>query len=81
MPGTGDPAVSQGDESESDIDLEWSGAIAPGANIYFVYTGNSTKRGVLRLDRTPLDEQIGNIISLSYGSCETDSVRPSVYDV
>ena len=42
VPGTGTNTVSSGDESESDLDLEWSGAIAPGANIVFVYVGSSS---------------------------------------
>ena len=38
----GTSTVYTGDELESDLDLEYSGAIAPGANIYFVYVGNDT---------------------------------------
>lgn len=71
VPGTGSPAASQGDESESDLDLEWSGAIAPGAQIFFVYTGNSlNSSGVFDSLQYAIDEKIANIISISYGACE-----------
>ena len=72
VPGTGDPAVVTGDESESDLDLEWSGAIATGANIVFVYTGNSSNNGgVFDSMSYAVDEDIAPIISVSYGACET----------
>jgi len=73
MPGTGDSQVAaNGDEGESDIDLEWSGAMAPGANIYFVYTGSNTTFGVYDSVQYAVDELIAPIISLSYASCETE---------
>lgn len=73
VPGTGNDGVTaSGDESESDLDLEWSGAMAPGANLVFVYTGNNTSYGVYDSAAYAVDQKIGNIISLSYSSCETD---------
>lgn len=73
VPGTGnDATVSKGDESESDLDLEWSGAMAPGANVIFVYTGSNTNYGVYDSAAYAVDQKIGNIISLSYSSCETE---------
>ena len=36
-------APVQGDESESDLDLEWSSAMAPGATIKFVYANGSNQ--------------------------------------
>lgn len=72
MPGSGsDGTASAGDESESDLDLEWSGAMAPGANLAFVYTGSNTNYGVYDSASYAVDQKIGNIISLSYSSCET----------
>jgi subtilase family serine protease len=72
VPNTGSSAFSQGDESESDIDLEWSGAIATGATINLVYTGSNQNDNVFNSFEYAVDNQIGNIISLSYGDCETD---------
>jgi subtilase family serine protease len=72
MPGTGSSTVfPDGDEAESDIDLEWSGAIATGANIYFVYTGSNTNYGAFDALQYAIDQKIAPIISSSYGECES----------
>ena len=70
VPGTGSSTLYSNDESESDLDLEWSGALAPGADVYFVYTGSSQNNGVFDSIKYAIDERIANIISVSYGSCE-----------
>jgi hypothetical protein len=73
VPGTGSSVGVQGDESESDIDLEWSGAMAPAANLFFVYTGSyGNSGGVFTSIEYAVDENIAPIISISYGSCETE---------
>ncbi|QHN03261.1 peptidase S53 [Granulicella sp. WH15] len=72
MPGTGASAVSSGDEVESDLDLEYASSIATGANIYFVYTGNSGNAGVFDALGYAIDNKIAPILSISYGDCETD---------
>jgi hypothetical protein len=73
VPGTGSSAVSSGDQGESDLDLEWSGAMAPGANIVLVYAGNSNaSNGVFDSIQFAIDEKIGDIITLSYGACELE---------
>ena len=72
VPGSGASQTSQGDESESDLDLEWSSAIAPGADIFFVYTGSTSSFGVFDSLQYAVDEKIGNIISISYGACEPE---------
>src|ERR1700680_1102223 len=40
VPGSGDPGISTGDLPEADLDLEWSGAMAPNARIIYVNSGN-----------------------------------------
>jgi subtilase family serine protease len=72
VPNSGSPTPFQGDQSESDLDLEWSGAIAPGAEIFFVYTGSDPNFGVFDSMQYAVDEKIGTIISVSYGACETN---------
>jgi subtilase family serine protease len=72
MPGTGTSAFSSGDETESDLDLEWSGATAPGADIFFVYTGSSQNYGTFDALQYAIDEKIANIITVSYGACEPE---------
>jgi subtilase family serine protease len=72
VPGSGSSTVvSGGDEGESDLDIEWSGAIAQGATIDFVYTGSSTNFNAFDSIAYAIDEKIAPIISISYGACET----------
>jgi subtilase family serine protease len=67
-----------GDEGESDLDIEWASGTAPGATINFVYTGGTVDSngvpefGVFDSYAYAVDNAIGNIISLSYGTCETE---------
>jgi subtilase family serine protease len=70
VPGSGTAQAFAGDEGESDLDIEWSGGIAPGAEVFFVYTGSNTNLGVFDSIQYAVDEKIGNIISVSYGTCE-----------
>jgi subtilase family serine protease len=70
VPGTGTSTAYEGDESESDIDIEWSGAIATGANTIFVYVGDLLNYGVTDSITYAVDEDIAPIISISYGGCE-----------
>jgi subtilase family serine protease len=71
VPGSGSSTTfANGDEGESDLDIEWSSAAAPGAEIVFVYTGSNTTYGVFDSLQYAVDEKIAPIISLSYGSCE-----------
>lgn len=71
VPGSGNAAEFQGDESESDLDLEYSGGMAPGAAIYFVYVGDSPTKGVFDSIQYAIDNDVAPIISDSYGLCET----------
>ncbi len=72
VPGSGNPQAFTGDAGESDIDIEWAGAMAPGADIFFVFTGDSTtSNGVFDSIVYAVDQKIGDIISVSYGTCES----------
>jgi subtilase family serine protease len=71
VPDSGNSTVeADGDEAESDLDLEWSGAIAPGATINFVYVGNNPNYGAFDSILYAIDQKIGTIVSSSYGECE-----------
>jgi len=72
VPSSGTSAVSTGDEAESDLDLEYSGGIAKGATIYFVYVGNNQSYSVWDSIEYAVDTKIAPIISSSYGACETE---------
>jgi subtilase family serine protease len=70
VPDTGTSSFSSGDESESDLDLEWSGAIAPGAEIVFVYAGSNPNDGAFDAIEYAVDQDLAPIVSSSYGECE-----------
>ena len=67
--GTGTTPVT-GDEAESDLDLEYSSTIAPGATIHFVYTGGNTNTSVWDSLQYAITSNLAPIISISYGLCE-----------
>lgn len=67
-----DPGVRPGDEGESDLDLEWSGAVARNASIVFV-TSNVSVGGVVNSVMWAIDNQLAPVISFSYGLCESQS--------
>lgn len=77
VPNTGASTVndSSGDEDESDLDIEWAGAIAKGATINFVYVGNNKNASVFDAIQYAIEQDIGQVISNSYGACE--AVYPS----
>jgi len=59
---------SVGDLFEADLDVEWSGAIAPNAQIIFVNA--QTTNGVFDALTYAIDNAIAPVISMSYGVCE-----------
>jgi subtilase family serine protease len=70
VPSSGTSAISSGDEAESDLDLEYSSSLAPGATINFYYTGNNPSYGVFDALQWVVDYGYAPIITLSYGDCE-----------
>ncbi len=65
-----DPGT-QGDESEADIDVQWSGAVAKGATIDFVISQSTeTTSGVDLSAVYIVDQNLAPIMSESYGECE-----------
>lgn len=65
-----DPGIN-GDEAEADIDVQWSGAVAPQATIDFV-TSESTETtdGVDLSAVYIVDNNLAPVMSESYGQCE-----------
>jgi Pro-kumamolisin, activation domain/Bacterial Ig-like domain (group 3) len=61
-----DPGISQSDIDEAHIDLEWSGAAAPGASIVYVYGADVFANSLTYA----IDNKVAPIITSSYGDCE-----------
>jgi pseudomonalisin len=66
------PPLVSGDELESDLDLEWSAAVAPSAIIKFVTTASTgVSDGIDLSAQWSVSNNLADVISLSYGSCES----------
>jgi uncharacterized protein (TIGR03437 family) len=63
--GGGNPGLSPGDETESDLDIEWSGAVAKSATIVFVFSMD-----VYASAQYAIDQDLAPVLSMSYGACE-----------
>ena len=57
--------VQSGDLAESDLDIEWSGAVARNATIIFVYSPD-----IFTSFFYAVDADLAPVISMSYGACE-----------
>ncbi len=74
-----DPGTLTGDVGEADLDIEWSGAVAPGASILYINTAaaeggvfSSLIYAITSVNPTP------PILSISYGDCESDLGQASL---
>jgi hypothetical protein len=65
-----DPGVN-GSEAESDLDVQWAGAAAPGATIDFVTSEpTETTAGIFLSATYIVDNNIAGVMSESFGGCE-----------
>ncbi len=67
VPGSRNPGTT-GDLIEADLDLEWAGAAAPGAQLNYVYSTD-----VVTSVQYAVTQNLAPVISFSYGGCETAS--------
>ena len=68
-----DPGLVSGDQDESTLDVEWSGAIAPAATVKFVIgASTSTSDGVDLSSQYIVNHAVAPVMSSSYGSCEQE---------
>jgi pro-kumamolisin-like protein/Big-like domain-containing protein len=67
--GCSDPGIT-GDQTEADLDLEWSGAVARNATIIFVKC-DLASGGVFTSAFYAIDQNLAPVISMSYGGCES----------
>jgi len=67
------PGLVAGDQDESTLDVEWSGAVAPAAAVKLVVAGSTaTTDGVDLAAQYIVDHRTATVMSTSYGSCEAD---------
>ena len=70
--------TSKGEESEAILDTEWAGAVAPGANLLFMSCPVGTNLGVVYSAEAVVDNNLADIMSLSYGDYEGDTAYGNV---
>jgi pseudomonalisin len=65
------PGLVSGDETESALDVQWSGAVAPKAAIKLIASAStSASDGVTLSAQYAVSNNVAPVITLSYGSCE-----------
>lgn len=65
--------ATEGDELESDLDVQWSGAVAKGATIDLVESISTNSTAGVDLSALYIvDNNVAPILSESYGACELD---------
>jgi subtilase family serine protease len=66
------PGLVSGDQLESSLDVEWAAGIAPGATVTFITSASTLNSdGIVLSALYAVNNNIGDIISLSYGLCES----------
>jgi subtilase family serine protease len=70
-----DLGVFSGDLSESDLDIEWSGAVARNAQIVFVNGGTAAgvTDALIAAINPPSGPPLAPVVSMSYGICEAQA--------
>ncbi len=64
------------EEGEADLDVQWSGAVAPRAQVDFVVSEDTQTAGGLELSALyVVDNNTDDIMSLSFGLCEKRTLR------
>lgn len=59
------------DAQEAQLDVEWAGAVAPGATVNLVVAGSTdTTNGVDLAAAYAIDNEVAPILTFTYGSCE-----------
>ena len=69
-----DPGLVADDQTESDLDLEWSGGVAPSASLQFVTAkSTSTTDGIVLSAQYAVENNVADVITVSYSGCESSS--------
>jgi subtilase family serine protease len=67
-----------GERLEANLDVQWSGGVAPGADVKFVISKSTDVSDGIDLSALyAVDHDVGDVISVSFGICETDPYFPA----
>jgi len=67
----GPTTFDEGWAGEMTLDVEWSHAIAPGANIVLVHALSNSDADLLSAIKYAVDNNLGDVISMSFGEAES----------
>jgi subtilase family serine protease len=68
-----DPGIVSDDEEESELDVQWAGAVAKGATILLVVSKSTPSTDGIDLSAAyVVDNNLAPVLSISYGDCESD---------
>ncbi len=75
-----DPGKVSDDVDESQLDVQWSGAVAKGATILLVVSKTTSSSDGIDLSATYIvDNNLAPVVSMSYGSCEPGDQQGSQF--
>jgi subtilase family serine protease len=74
VPNSGVAAVNTNYLTDADIGLEWSQAVARGANIVYVFVGNDATSNAFNALQYAIDQNYGSVITINQGACEANPV-------
>src|SRR5215813_9897396 len=60
---------SSTEADEGNLDIQWAGAVAPNASIVLAYSSNALTSSL----QYPVNQNAASVISISYGTCESDT--------
>jgi hypothetical protein len=69
VPNSG-PAVGNDTLDEGELNIEWTGAVAPDATILSVFTGDTPNNDALDALMYAIEQRTAPVLSSSFGSCE-----------
>ncbi len=71
-----------GEEVEAVLDVSWSGAVAPDATVKFVVSKTtSTTDGVILSEEYIIDNNLADIMSMSFGDCEANYTQAEAFSI
>jgi pseudomonalisin len=78
--GTDPGVVNPGEEDEAELDIEWTGAVAPGAEIDLVVSRDTpASDGIYASSQYIVDHNLAPIVNVSFGLCEKQ-IQPNPFD-
>ena len=80
----GNGGFNEGWAEEMTLDVQWSHAIAPGANIVLVHALSNSDADILSAMKYAVDNNLGDVISMSFGedeSCVGPDLTAAYHDV